>query len=452
MTLGLGLGAVVAISVAQAGEANDTIDSLQAYSSVVGRFDLDPGPVVEPAGGASAYIALAVARNERIQAALATVSSAYARVPQATALPDPRLGVSEYLQSVETRVGPQERAFSLSQSFPWFGTLSLKGDVERQKAGALQAGLDETILAVMTKAASAYHEIAYLEDAIAITSRHLGLLAQWEVIARARYETGEGRYADVIKAQVELGVLGDRRAELEDRRHPLVARLNALLDRPADAKVEAMLPETFTTSGTDRTLLAAQMLAANPRLLAWDHRAAAATAGERLAGKSGYPSFSLGLNYIQTGQARSSGVSGSGTDAVTASLAVSLPIWRGKYDAASREAAARYRSARASRRETENQLVAELEQVLFDYRDAGRKWDLYATTLLPKARQSLGAVRAAYEAGESGFLDVIDAERLLLEFELSRAGSLSDALIQEARIAELTAAPFATTKNIETGE
>ncbi|MBU1073210.1 TolC family protein, partial [bacterium] len=179
-----------------------------------------------------------------------------------------------------------------------------------------------------------------------------------------------------------------------------------------------------------------------PRLVAWDHRAEAATAAERLAGKRKYPAFSLGLNYIQTGAARMDGVPDSGTDAVTASLAFSLPIWRGKYDAASREAAGHYRSARASRNELANQLIAELERALFEYRDAGRKWDLYATTLLPKARQSLGAVRAAYEAGESGFLDVIDAERLLLEFELSRARALSDALIQQADVERLAAMPF----------
>lgn len=439
------LGLQGALFAADAGEAGDAVDSLRSYASVVERFGLDTDPAAEPAAAVAAYVALAVSRNVGIKAALADVSAALARAPQASALPEPRLGLTHYLQSVETRVGPQQRAFSISQSFPWFGTLSLKGDVERRRAAAMQAGLDETILEVMAQAASAYHEIGYLEEAIAITGRHIGLLTQWESIARARYEADAGLYADVIKSQVELGVLGDRLRELVDRRRPLVAMLNALLDRPADAVVEATLPATFTIGEIDRDALVERMLAANPRLLAWDHRAEAAAAGEKLAGKTGLPSFSLGLNYIQTGRSRFDGVPDSGTDAVTASLSVNLPIWRGKYDAASREAAGRFRSARASRREAQNRLVAELERALFDYRDAGRKWDLYATTLLPKARQSLGAVRAAYEAGESGFLDVIDAERLLLEFELSRARALADALVREARIEQLTAVPFSGT-------
>jgi outer membrane protein TolC len=44
---------------------------------------------------------------------------------------------------------------------------------------------------------------------------------------------------------------------------------------------------------------------------------------------------------------------------------------------------------------------------------------LLTEKLLPKARQSLAAARAGYVNGRAGFLDVIDAQRSLLEFELS---------------------------------
>ena len=37
---------------------------------------------------------------------------------------------------VETRVGPQQRVFSLSQSFPWFGTLGLKESAAAARAEA----------------------------------------------------------------------------------------------------------------------------------------------------------------------------------------------------------------------------------------------------------------------------------------------------------------------------
>ncbi len=46
--------------------------------------------------------------------------------PQVKALPDPQLAFGYFIQPVETRVGPQQFKFSVSQMFPWFGTLKAK--------------------------------------------------------------------------------------------------------------------------------------------------------------------------------------------------------------------------------------------------------------------------------------------------------------------------------------
>ena len=62
----------------------------------------------------------------------------------------------------------------------------------------------------------------------------------------------------------------------------------------------------------------------------------------------------------------------------------------------------------------------------YQFRDAGRKIDLYRDTLLPKASQSLKATEAAYRAGKGSFIDLVDAERIILEFELSYERALTD--------------------------
>jgi outer membrane protein, heavy metal efflux system len=406
----------------------------------------------DPTAEVTAYVSEALARNPGIKAATAAVAAAGERIPQATSLPDPRLGVSQFLEPVETRVGPQQRALSLSQSVPWFGTLSLRGEIERKRVDASRAERDDTILRVVSAVRTAYFEIAYLDEVIDITHRHIDLLADWEEVARARYETGVGSYADVIKSQVELGLLGNRLAELTDRRHPLWANLNALRDRSPGTTVTAHLPPTFTPFELDREALARRVLADNPGLRVWDHKHEQHVEAERLARKSGYPSFTLGLTYIQTGAARQAGVLDSGTDAMSASLAVNLPLWRGKYRSAVQEAAQRRSVASATRQDIGNTLVADLETAVFAYTDAARKHALYTSTLLPKARQSLSATRAAYETGESRFLDLVDAERVLLEFELALSRAHVDALIHQAEIDRLTAAPLADSTHLITPE
>jgi hypothetical protein len=57
--------------------------------------------------------------------------------------------------------------------------------------------------------------------------------------------------------------------------------------------------------------------------------------------------------------------------------------------------------------------------MLYMYRESGRNATLFGSTLLPKAQQSLDAARSGYASGRSSFLDVIDAQRRLLEFELA---------------------------------
>ena len=40
--------------------------------------------------------------------------------------PDPRFNFAYYIREVETRVGPQQMGFGISQVVPWFGKLALR--------------------------------------------------------------------------------------------------------------------------------------------------------------------------------------------------------------------------------------------------------------------------------------------------------------------------------------
>lgn len=53
------------------------------------------------------------------------------------------------------------------------------------------------------------------------------------------------------------------------------------------------------------------------------------------------------------------------------------------------------------------------------YREATRNLRLLTETLLPKARQSLEVARMGYSSGRTDFLNLQEAQRSLLEFELA---------------------------------
>ncbi len=116
------------------------------------------------------------------------------------------------------------------------------------------------------------------------------------------------------------------------------------------------------------------------------------------------------------------------------SLSMNIPIWRGKYAAGEREARARYLAAVSARIQQENSLTSVVQRTLFEHRDAQRKIALYRDVLIPKARESIGSTETAFRAGLASFLDLVDAERSLLQFELSFERGLAN---RAQRLAEL---------------
>jgi len=384
------------------------------------------------------------ANNPGLEAAFQRWKEALERVPQATTLPEPRLSFSGYLSEVETRVGPMQARVGLAQPFPWFGELELAGNVAFEAAEAAREMLEAARLELDQRLRDVWYEYAWLEQAIVITQGNQELLAHWESVARARLETGLGRHSDVIRAQVELGKLEDRVQTLTDLRRPLEARLNAALNRPSDAplpKPTLPLPEP---PEVDEQLLSTALLSTSPTLRALNHRVKAAKHGIDLAGKAFYPDFFVGADYTFIGSAENPGTSGSGDDAVALTLGFDLPIWRSSYRAGVRESEAQMRRTRKEQEEILNRLSSDLEMALYQFRDGDRRVGLFRDSLIPKGEESVQALDTAYQSGDEGFLDLIDAERVLLEFQLQAARAEADrakALAEIERITGVTLHP-----------
>ena len=368
----------------------------------------------------------ALANNPEVNVARERHIGALARVPQAMALPEPKLTYRYFVNEVETRVGPQEHGIGLSQTLPWFGKRGLQGDAATEAARAAQEGIASIQNRVIAAVANAYYELFYLGQSIEIIRGNRDLVLHLERVARARYGAGAATHADVIRAQVELGIIENRLGSLKDRRAPLFARLNALLNRPTTEIFD--LPSILIFEPvlyTDDELLAKVSLH-NPDLRATSFEIEAAHRQRERANKNYLPDITLGLDYIATGDARMPGVQDSGDDALSATIGFTLPIWRSKYDAGVKEADAILRQQQFKRDQQLNTFHAETVTALFKLRDAQRQIDLYEKTLLPKANESLVATQRAYSTGAAPFADTIDAQRMLLNFELSFARAITD--------------------------
>jgi len=104
---------------------------------------------------------------------------------------------------------------------------------------------------------------------------------------------------------------------------------------------------------------------------------------------------------------------------VRPSFGVSLPIWRDKIAAQISEAQADKRAAQARLSAEQIMLAVEFAEKTFMFRESSRNLALLLERLLPKARQSLDVAQSGYVSGKVDFLDLLDAQRTLLEFQLA---------------------------------
>ena len=384
------------------------------------------------------YLVVAMKRNPALRAAYDRWVADLKKSDYAGSLPDPMFSYGYFVEHVETRVGPQEQRFGLHQAFPWFGTLGAKSDMAFAGSQASYQKFEAARLQLFFQVKAAYYDYYYLGQDLQITHANFDLLKFWESVAESKYKVGLRSHPDVIKAQVELGKLDDHLHTLQEQLIPAAASLRALLN-VADT-VQLPVPSTIVV--TEAPLMEDSVLNViiqnNPNLQALQHVITREEAGERLAGKQSLPNFSVGVDYIQTGPAINPDLPESGKDPWMISASVSLPIWFGKNKARRDEARARRRAAEYNLQDSENQLTAMARKVLFEYADALRKTRLYRDGLVPKAQQSLNATYSAYEAGESDFLNVLDAQRQLLDFELTVAREKAQLATMRAQLEMLS--------------
>jgi outer membrane protein TolC len=228
-----------------------------------------------------------------------------------------------------------------------------------------------------------------------------------------------------------------------------LARFNATLNRPGNAPIEFPKAAPVVRIELADAQLIGWVASNNPELQALSFDIAAATAAKEHASKAFYPDFSVGIDYIATDKARVPDVAGSGDDPVAAAFTMTLPIRHGSYRAGVREAQARITGARARRDQRLNSLEAETVNTLFRLRDAQRQIDLYQTTLVPKANESLAATQRAYSTGSAAFADLIDAQRTLLVFELAEVRAITDHNLARTRLEALVGQPLGTSDSDE---
>ena len=396
----------------------------------------------------AAYVREALEANPGLQESLALYRAALERVPIATSLPDPMVGFSQALRSVETRVGPQVNSVTVSQVLPWFGKRDLRGKVASQSAVAaheLHRARQREVIAQVKKA---FYNLAYVDSAVGITREEHALLGHYEEVSQARYASGQGLQHAVIKIQAEITKVDNRLDTLQEQREILVARLNMLMNRRPEQPVPAIAPSAVPRDvPLDPTQLEALGDGGRPEIRAAD---ALIGRGERavdLAHKGFWPDLTVGAGFVNVGgRTDPAGVMApppdNGRNAFSVTFGFTVPIQRAKYRADVRRAADELTAAQYQRADAHNEMAFADPRSGGPAPDAGRTDSPHRRRAAAADRRSVAIHGIRVQTGQVGVLDLLDSERSRLDVRLIQSRDIADYLVALADLERAIGAPF----------
>jgi cobalt-zinc-cadmium efflux system outer membrane protein len=439
----LAVGVMLAVPAAYAGQ--DSPPAASREPAAVAAEAPAPAPPADRVRDAlgpdvlKALVSEALKRNPALAAVAAEARAAREVPAQAGALPDPVLGGTGYLAPPETRVGPQRFMLTLSQRLPWFGKVGLRETAARHRADALESRWQAHRLSLVTQVRRLAHEIAFLDEHARIVREDERTLEHFEQLARARYASGYGLEQGVIKIQAEITKDENRLLDIADRRAALAAALNAVRDRPQDAALPVLPLPRYGEVAVDPGQLRVKALALRPEMARSDAQIAEADTRLELARKDYKPDFTVGVTYGFVGpRADPAGLLSpppdNADDVFGIRASVNLPIKRGKLRAGVREAAEGRTAATERKRDIVTAIDADLGELVERVRLTWDQIHLLESVLLVQAEQSLRSVESGYSAGTLNSLDLLDAERLLLEVRTAIARARADYATSLARL------------------
>lgn len=386
-----------------------------------------------PAQNLDTYLQLALENNPGIKAQNTEVQAALQKIPQVGALPDPQVDASFFISPMMLPMGNQLGSISAMQMFPWFGTREAMRNEAAQMAQVKQQAIRVTENELRFRVKSAWYPLLELEAQLKVQREKLRVLETDKELATFKFQHGQAPMADAIRADIMIDEVKTEIELLEQKRQPLVAVFNLVLNRAADTPlpVSERLPEPAATAEARP----ADPVAGNPALAVFDQQIRAAEAEQQVAETMRKPMISAGLQYMPLVKRKSHDIHiepNTGRDMIMPMVSVTIPIWRKKYDAAVEERRLMQLAYTDMKQGMQNELGAMYEMTRYEMGKATRMIELL-NMQMNKTQQVVDLLLAAYRNDGQDFEEILRLQQQLFRYQSEKISAQTEyqlALVQ----------------------
>ena len=392
--------------------------SVFSYKGSVRAQDLSAGTL-------DALVQEALDNNPRVQQAFHEWKAEQYRIDNVRGLPDPNLSYGYFGEGIETRVGPQEQKFGVSQKVPFPGKLKRKGKAQTKQAQIFKEKYKAAKSEVVKNVKVVFYDLYWLDRALQINEEEKTILEKLEKSAQRKYESNLGPQRDVIKLQIELSNIIKKIALLGQTRKSVATQMNRLLDRDAELSIDAVTK--VQADGFSYTLKDILEKTKNSRqdLIAANLSVEKSEIEKTLARMDYLPDFTFGYEYIEIGKGSTSFID-DGQDAWMGKVSVNVPFWFGKIKSKVKAKEEELKAAREKQEDIASLVDYQARDMYFKIVTYKEIIVLYETALVPQSQQAFDASQTGFETGSVSFLDWLDAQRTYLRTRLAYYKAITD--------------------------
>ena len=383
----------------------------------------------------STVLSRAIADNPQLAAYDSGRREAEARATQARLLPNPSLstdieniaGSGEFEGTDEA-----ETTIMLSQDFELGGKRGRRRRAAELDTEVAARDYDGARAAVLREASVAFVDVLAEQKLLALVDEEIELANQVLAGVKRRVEAGSLSRVELARAEI-----AHSRARLE--RTNRVRALSGARLRLA-ATWGSIDPDFDRVVGTfDLTLeipnldTLREQLVSNPELVRWTTEFERREALVELERSRAIPDVTIGAGYRR--------LSGPNDDAMVAQFSLPLPLFD-RNQGGIEEARAGALRAESERRSTEVRLLTELARSVAIVAAAREESATLEEVILPHQSRTFENLRSGFREGRFNYLEVLDAQRTLVETRSQRVRALADYHQAVATIQWLTGRPL----------